>query len=221
MIKALIFDFDGVVIDTEKADYLSWQEIYASFDQELPLKIWSQGIGTVGGEFEPLAYLESLLGYRIDREAVEEVRRPIDNALIADLEILPGVEMYMQSARQLGFKLAVASSGDHAWVDTHLKRIGLWSRFDAVYCRDDVDNKPKPDPAVYLAATNALGVLPTEALAIEDSQHGLLAAKRAGLWCVVVPNEMTRHLDFRLADKCLQSLAEKPLSQLIDEVVYE
>lgn len=217
MIKAIIFDFDGLILDTETTEYRSWQELYASFGCELPLTLWHEGIGTVG-IFDPYNYLERQLGYTLDRPTLEAQRRCRDAELLAAEVVLPGVVAYLDAASSLGLRLGLASSSPRDWVVGHLERLGLLERFDVIFCRDDVSGRSKPDPAVYLAALAALGVTAHEALAIEDSANGALAAKRAGLYCVVVPNGMTRELKFDHADRRLDSLLDVPLSQLIAEM---
>lgn len=216
MIRAIIFDFDGLIFDSETPDYISWQETYAHYGVELPLDVWNQHIGAV--TFNPYLYLAELVGRPLDGEAVRARRKARDNELIAAQTILPGVESYLNEARHLGLKIGLASSSDHGWVDAHLQRLGLFERFEAICCRDDVGDIGKPDPAVYRAAIAALQIEPNEGLALEDSPHGVTAAKGAGLWCTAVPNQMTRSLNFDHADHVLPSLTAMPLTQLITEV---
>jgi beta-phosphoglucomutase-like phosphatase (HAD superfamily) len=111
-------------------------------------------------------------------------------------------------------KLAVASSSSRAWVAGHLQRLGVLERFEVLKCSDDVE-RVKPDPALYRAACEHLGVPPARAVAIEDSPNGILAAKRAGLFCVAVPNALTGRLVLDAADLRLASLSELPLANLL------
>lgn len=217
MIRALVFDFDGLILDSEMPDYLSWKETYQSFGVELPVDLWVQNIGSVTF-FDPYTHLELLVGRALDRDAVKAARRRRDDELMAQQGMMPGVADYLVEARQLGLKTAVASSSRHAWVDPLLKRLGLTDQFDAVCCRDDVGDRAKPDPAVYQAALAALNVRPDEALAFEDSPHGAAAARAAGIFCVIVPNEMTSQLPFSQSDYRLTSLADMPLKQLLGHV---
>lgn len=217
MIQALIFDFDGLILDTEKADYLSWKETFEFYGVELPLPLWQSYIGTIG--FDLYALLEELAGRPLDRQAVRRLRKARDQEIISQEKILPGVEQYLAQARALNLKIGLASSSRHAWADFHLQRLGLFDLFDAVCCRDDVDNKAKPDPAVYQFALAQLGVAATAALALEDSPNGVAAAKEAGLWVTAVPNLMTKPLDLSQADFLLNSLADMPLTQLLNEVL--
>jgi HAD superfamily hydrolase (TIGR01509 family) len=216
MIQAIIFDFDGLILDTETPDCQSWREVYESFGYELPLDLWKDNIGSAE-LFDPYLYLEEQMGRPVDRQAVRAQRRQRDDELLAAQRTLPGVETYLNEARQLGLKVGLASSSRHEWVDTHLTRLALFDHFDAICCRDDVENRSKPDPAVYRAALDALDVEARNALALEDSPNGVLAAKRAGLICAAVPNQMTRGMSFDGADYQLNSLADLPLVQLITE----
>ncbi|MCB8987610.1 MAG: HAD-IA family hydrolase [Ardenticatenaceae bacterium] len=217
MIRALIFDFDGLILDSEMPDFLSWQETYRSFGVELPLDLWVANIGSVTF-FNPYTHLETLLGRELDREKVKAARRRRDDELMAQQGIMPGVAKYLAEARELGLKTAVASSSRHAWVDPLLERLGIADQFDAVCCRDDVGERAKPDPAVYQAALAALNVQADEALAFEDSPNGAAAARAAGIFCVIVPNEMTSQLTFPQVDYRLASLDAMPLKQLLGQV---
>lgn len=216
MITGLIFDFDGLILDTESADYLSWKETYEAFGVDLPLPLWQQYIGTT--TFDPYAYLESCLGGPVDRTAVHARRKQRDNELIAAAAVLPGVEAYLTQAQALGLRIGLASSSRHDWVEPHLERLGLTAYFEVIACRDDVADRPKPDPAVYRYALARLGAPPQQVLALEDSPHGVAAAKGAGVWVTAVPNQMTRTLSFAQADYQLTALTEMPLAQLIQEV---
>jgi HAD superfamily hydrolase (TIGR01509 family) len=217
MMEALIFDFDGLILDTETPDYLSWKAVYESYGYELPLAIWQDNIGSVDF-FNPYTHLEELVGRPVDRTAVHAQRQQLDRELLAQQTILPGVESYLAEARQLGLKIGLASSSQHAWVDGFLAQLGLTEWFDVVCCRDDVGDRSKPDPAVYLAALQALDVPAQHALALEDSPHGALAAVRAGLRCVIIPNQMTRALLFGPVTHRLESLAELSLVQLLEQI---
>jgi HAD superfamily hydrolase (TIGR01509 family) len=217
MIKAIIFDFDGLIIDSETADYLSWKETYEAYGAEFPLEAWLKNIGSVD-LFDPYAALEALVGRPLDRETVRRQRRQRDDELMAQMPLLPGVAAYLQEARQLGLQTAVASSSSHGWVDPLLERFNLAAQFDHVICRDDADGVGKPDPAVYLAALVVLGVAADEALALEDSPNGMAAAQAAGIFCVVVPNAVTSQMPFSRPDYRLSSLADMPLSQLLSHI---
>src|SRR5262245_55280964 len=194
MIKALIFDFDGLILDTEGPDYQAWQETYESFGCTLPLAEWAAEIGTYG-VFDPYDYLARQLGRPVDPTAIRARRRARFAELIEQQAVLPGVENYIQEARVRGMRVGIASSSPRSWVVGHLLRFGLERSFDCIKTADDVE-RVKPDPALYLKALDALGVQAHEALALEDSPNGALAATRAGICCVVVPNRLTQQLAF-------------------------
>ncbi len=214
--KALVFDFDGLILDTELPEYQSWQKIYQDRQVELPFEMWAQTIGT-HGVFDPYDYLEKQLGEKVDRERLSIERRKFCHDILESKTVLPGVEAYIAEARRLGMKLGVASSSSREWVVGHLERLGLLDRFDCIRSRTDVKHV-KPDPELYLAALACLDVSPAEALALEDSPNGILAAKAAGMYCVAVPNSLTSQLPLGAPDLRLNSMAERPLTDVIQEL---
>ena len=216
MIRALIFDFDGLILDTESPEYQSWQEIYAEHACSLPLSKWGQLVGTAN-TFDPYAYLAEQSGRAVDRPSLQAKHRARVEELIESLSPLPGVEDYIADAKRLGLRLGVASSSRRDWVEGHLTRLGLVQHFDAITCADDVE-RVKPDPALYLKAAERLGVAPSLAVALEDSPNGALAAQRAGIYCVTVPNALTQQLVFAAGDMRLSSMDSLSLGALLDQV---
>lgn len=214
MIKALVFDFDGLILETETPIFQSWQEIYRDFGCELSLDEWLANVGTAEEQFDPVASLEQRSGQVVDRQQTLLRRQRRELELIQHQPVMAGVRQYLESARQMGLRVGLASSSTCDWVTGHLERLGLIGYFEAIAASDDVA-LTKPDPALYRTAVEWLGVAPHEAVAFEDSHNGLLAAKRAGLYCVVVPNALTHQLDLGLADWRLSSLDEMPLERLL------
>lgn len=217
MIDALVFDFDGVILDTETPDYQTWHEVYQCYGVALELPVWTQHIGGRSGRFDWHRHLEELAGVTIHREATLLERRQRYLEIVHASPVLPGVLDYLRDARGLGLSLAVASSSSREWVEGHLDRLNLLNLFDSIKGSDDVA-QVKPDPELYLAAVSQLGTRPQRALAIEDSAHGVTAAKSAGLFCLAVPNPMTRGLSLDHADLRLASLAEMPLRSLLEHL---
>ncbi len=215
MIRALIFDFDGLIVDTETPDFRSWQEVYREHGGELPVSVWTEYIGGSTGVFDPYDYLEAQIGHPVDRADVQAQQKRRERELFAGQPILPGVEAYLAGARERSLKLGIASSSDRAWVTGHLERVGLLAAFDAILTADDVA-RTKPDPELFVRALEALEVEARQAIVLEDSPNGVLAAKRAGIFCVAVPNPVTRQLDLSRADLILDSLAEMPLRELLE-----
>ncbi len=213
--RALIFDFDGLILDTEMPDYQAWVELYGEYDCELPLEIWATIVGGgAASSFNPFDYLAELLGREIDREAVRARQNKRSLSLIAQQPILPGVMDYLNDAKRMEMKLAIASSSPHYWVDPKLERLEITGYFDVILCADDV-TLTKPDPELYLSALAALDVPAEEAIVLEDSPNGVLAARRAGIFCVAVPNPMTRQFTFDQTDLMLDSLADMTLEEVI------
>ena len=217
MIQAVIFDFDGLILDTEVPEFQTWQEIYQAHGCELSLEVWATGLGTSADAFDPYDHLEAQLGRLIDREVIQQQRRQRYHELLGAKAVLPGVREYIAEAKSLGLHLGVASSSSREWVVGHLTELGLSAYFDRIKCRDDVQ-RVKPDPALYQAVVEALALQPSQAIALEDSPNGIAAAKRAGLYCVAVPNPLTRQLSLAHADLLVSSLADFPLQHLLEHV---
>ncbi|MBT3190847.1 MAG: HAD family hydrolase [Anaerolineae bacterium] len=202
MLKALIFDFDGLILDTETPEFIVLQEIYAKYDAELSIEKWGQLVGGHDAvDFDPVADLEKLTDFNIPRERIMKEWRTKADALIASNAILPGVINLLDEAQQRGLGLAIASSSEHWWVDSHLKRLGVFDRFDHIICADDVTHT-KPSPELFLLALKKLNVKAKEAVIFEDSPNGVKAANAAGIPVVAVPNPVTDQLSF--PEECLR-----------------
>lgn len=214
MIRGLIFDFDGLIVDTEGPEYRTWQGIYRAHGQELPLEIWARCVGTSADAFDPIAYLEELLGQGVDREQIRQSHNEQFLSAVQSQGLLPGIAEYLSDAQHLGMHLAVASSSSREWVQSHLERLGVLNCFECIRARNDVA-LVKPHPDLYKAVLQALGLTAKEAVAFEDSLNGLKAAKAAGLRCVVIPNNITREMSLGLADIRLTSLADVTLTELL------
>jgi HAD superfamily hydrolase (TIGR01509 family) len=213
-VEALLFDFDGTLIDTEGPSYRAWQELFADYGHELALERWVARVGTIGG-FDPIEELEDLVGAQVDRDAVSEARARRRDELVASELLRAGVREYLDDARRLGLHVGIVTSGPREWVAHHLDRLGEADGWDCIVCADYDPTVAKPAPTLYVRALAALGVEPDEAVAIEDSSNGVRAAKAAGLFCVAVPNPVTVGLDLSGADLVVDSLAALPLSDVL------
>jgi len=215
MLKALIFDFDGLILDTETPEFTVLQEIYAEYGVELSLEKWGQIIGGSGAvTFDPVADLENLLGKELPRQRVLDAWRAKADALIAANPILPGVLPLLAQAKEKGLGLAVASSSAHWWVDGHLRRLGIFEQFDHVLCADDV-TRTKPSPELFLLALSKLNTRADEAVVFEDSPNGVQAARAAGIFAVAVPNPVTAQLTFFGENLRLSSLEDFSLERIL------
>ncbi len=215
MIKALIFDFDGLILDTEVPAYEAWKKIYRSYGFVLDVPTWVSCIGTSGG-FDPYGDLPRRIGRSIDQGEISEKRQKLSALMIDGQPLLPGVEDRIEEAKRLGLKLGVASNSTDEWVTGHLGRLGLEHHFDAFSFRNWVEN-PKPHPDIYEAIIDKLEIHGDQGLALEDSPNGILSAKRAGLFCVAVPNPLTKGLDLSKADLILDSLADLSLQKILEK----
>ena len=193
--NALIFDFDGTIVDTETPAHRSTVEIWDAHGVELDFEWWISGLGT-DRSHSWVDELERRTGRRLDHEALLTERRRIKDEITDQQPVLAGVVELIAAARARGVPLAIGSSSEHEWVDRHLDRVDLSRHFDHVVCRDDVGGRAKPAPDVYHRAVELLGVSAADVVVVEDSLNGLRAAVAAGLRCVVVPNLLTTHLEF-------------------------
>jgi HAD superfamily hydrolase (TIGR01509 family) len=216
MFRAIVFDFDGLILDTEEPIYRSWLEVYRAHGEELPFERWVQIVGSTTEGFHPQHHLEEKLGKALPKEVLDR-RIGRRTELILANAVLPGVADLIDAAKTRGLELGVASSSTGDWVRGHLGRLGILDRFDCIRCRDDVPHA-KPEPDLYLAVLDCLGVAPGEAFAIEDSPNGVTAAKAAGMKCVAIPNSITEQLDLTQADVTVRSLADVTLDELISKL---
>ncbi len=215
MLKALIFDFDGLILDTETPEVLVWQSIYQDHGFELPVHEWEKTIGGYGiSNFDPSEHLSHLSSGRLDSAALRIRYRKEADAIIHANHILPGVVNLIEQARNAGLQVAIGSSSPHSWVDTHAKRLGIFDYFDRIICQDDVaPGRTKPNPDIYLKALEQLNVKNDAAVVFEDSPNGVLAARRAGIFVVAVPNPLTIKMGVS-GNLTVPSLAELSLQEL-------
>ncbi|MGI8713175.1 MAG: HAD family hydrolase [Solirubrobacteraceae bacterium] len=217
MIEALLLDFDGLLYDTETAEYQSWNELYVRYGQHLALDLWVRETigrppGTTG--FDPAGRLERLAGVTLEPDAVIRARQEGKRERLPD-HLMPGADALLAAAGARGLRTAIVSSNFRVNVLEHLARAGCSFGFDALVTADGDPDRGKPNPTLYLEALARLALEPAQAVAFEDSPAGIAAAKAAGLWCVAVPNQITRGAPgLEAADQMLSSLVEVALDQL-------
>ncbi len=210
--QALVFDFDGTLVDTETPEFTVWTDIFASHSVRMPDCYWGSMIGRgAEQEFErPAELLERLCGVPFRDSEARHLRIM---ELIDRERLRPGTEALIKEANERGIPCGVASSSSHRWVDRELDRRGVLHLFDFVACADDVE-RAKPFPDLYLLACQELSTKPEETIAIEDTPNGLAAAKAAGLFAVVTPNPVTQALDLAAADLRVDDLSRWNLADL-------
>jgi HAD superfamily hydrolase (TIGR01509 family) len=211
-VRAVIFDFDGLIIDSETPLFDIWSAIYAEHGHALTIDQWQHALGTQGG-FDPYADLSSRLARTVDRETLAALVREQHWSRCGEEPLLPGVRDRLEEAGRLGLGVAVASSSPSAWVDPWIDRHELRSWIPVVCTRDHVA-RVKPAPDLFLLAAERLGVAAASCLVFEDSPNGLLAAHAAGMRVVAVPNHLTRQLTPPVPCLVLESLAERSIEQI-------
>jgi HAD superfamily hydrolase (TIGR01509 family) len=216
MIQALIFDFDGLLVDTETPAFESWRALYAEYGHELSLELWQGALGTSQG-FDALAHLAALAAQPIDQPALRARRLAAKHALSAVQPLLPGVREILTQAGGLGLPCAVASSSNRDWVVGWLRQHGIEAAFACIRTADDVI-LTKPAPDLFLSAAACLRVAPEDCLVFEDSPNGILAAHAAGMRCVAVPGAVTRQITLPPADLLIESLDALPLTDILARV---
>jgi HAD superfamily hydrolase (TIGR01509 family) len=219
MLKALIFDFDGLILDTETPEVTIWQSIYREHGFELPVDEWEKTIGGYGvSNFDAAEHLALLSQGRLDVVSSRARHRKESEKIVHASPILPGVISMIEQAKENGLQVAIGSSSPHSWVDTHAKRLGIFDYFDHIICQDDVaPGRTKPNPDIYLKALDQLNVKKDAAVVFEDSPNGVAAARRAEIFVVAVPNPMTAKMGV-VGDITVPSLAELSLHELSERV---
>ena len=204
---AVLFDFDGVLVDTEHAIYQAWARTFQAHGHDLPLEVYTRCIGSDFATWSPKTHLEDLTGMAFDWHDLDGRRQ---EEILRDLTHegpMPGVIDLLEMLARRGIRRAVVSSSSHHWVDGWLEKLAFADCFETVVCRGDAP-RIKPAPDLYLAATERLGLKPEDCLVIEDSLNGVKSAKAAGMEVWVVPNRVTEGLDFSAAGRIFPSLTE-------------
>ena len=189
-IRGLIFDFDGLIVDTETAIYDAWRELYATFGQELHLADYVRCVGSDFAQYNPQSVLEERHGSPIEWESHLGKKDARVREWLDAQDTRPGFRELIAEAVATDVPRAVASSSSRDWVGSWLEKLALAPHFPEIRCRDDVA-RIKPEPDLFLAAAEAIGVDPSEALVLEDSENGLRAAHAAGIRCVIIHNPIT------------------------------
>jgi HAD superfamily hydrolase (TIGR01509 family) len=213
-IRAFLFDFDGLILDTETASRAGWEWLYREHGHELPEEKWALVVGTTGA-WSPMDHLEELVGEPLERETLNERRYVHELSLIETEELRPGIADYLAAAERHGLKRAIVSSSSRRWIDMHLARLEREVGWDAILTADGDHSRAKPNPILYTEALELLGVRADEAVVFEDSPNGVRAGKAAGIFTVAIPNSVTRDYGLDEADLVLDSLAELPPYDLL------
>ena len=204
MIKAVLFDFDGLLADSEPLQKEAWRRFLARYDRVLEQELIDRMFG--------LRLLESAAIVRQELKlpiSIEQVMEERDGQFLAslpgNLSAMPGAAATVAATRELGLRIGLATSGHRRYIEIALRELGLTNAFDAIVTGDSVA-RGKPAPDIFLRAAELLDVSPAACIVVEDAPHGIAAAKAAGMFAVAVPNDLTRDLDFSAANKICSSL---------------
>lgn len=208
MIEAMIFDMDGLLINSEPV----WREVEIDLFEELGISLTDeQAAETMGRR------ADEVVGYWYERYPWEapdpaEVSEELINRMVGEVAVrdiaLPGVREAFDTAEAAGLPTAIASSSPARLIRAAIGPLGIEHRLQVI---QSAEHEPlgKPHPGVYLKTAERLGIAPARCLALEDSVNGVRAAKAAGMLCFAIPEEIMRgHPDYSVADKVLGSLTE-------------
>ena len=214
-LKGIIFDFDGLIIDTEMPGCNAWAELFNQHGFSFTIEDWKKAIGTGPTAYNPAVHLSELTNGLLDPLVIQEQTLNRARELIELQPMLPGVLDFIIAAEHLGLPMAVASSSNRDWVEGYLTKLGIRKYFEVVCTSSDVTNV-KPDPELFLLAAKKLGINPSEAVIFEDSPNGIKAAKAAGIPCIAIPNDITKSMDLSLATKIVNSFLDLNPQAVID-----
>jgi HAD superfamily hydrolase (TIGR01509 family) len=213
MLKAVILDFDGTILDTETPEYKIWEEIFREHNQILPLELWVKYIGTTWGSFDPGNYLQELCDFKVNVKQIKSFAREKYLQILDVSPLCPGIEELIETLINASIPIAVASSSPLYWIKQHLEHRRLLEKFSFISTADDV-KVVKPAPDIYINLLNKMIILPTDVLTFEDSPNGIKAAKAAGIFSIAVPNDITMHTDLSDANMIVSSIKDIPFSEL-------
>ena len=209
---AVVFDFDGLIFDSETPIYRASAKALALLGHDLTIEGWA----TVVGHRDAAGWtaLQAAVGAELDRVAYDAAYDEQDRSWRDTQPALPGVVALLDELGSAGVPIGIASSSPAAWIEGHLVRLGLRQHFATIASEDRVGGRAKPAPDTYLLACADLGANPARSVALEDSSPGVTAACAAGLNVVAVPNDITRHTDVSAAHRIVSSLEDLVVADL-------
>lgn len=217
-LRAVFFDFDGVILDTEGMLFKSWRHVAESYGATFPLKQWAANAGGYQYHiFDPITHIEEEVGVSLNRDEVNARRRSWFFEQAATLDPLPGIKDALEAVQSAGLPLAIVSSSNREWVESNLERLDMLSYFDALCCGNEVE-AVKPAPDVYELALERMGVQADQACTLEDSPQGIAAAVAADIYCIAVPNQVTREAALQGYQRRVDSLTDRPFEELLLDI---
>jgi HAD superfamily hydrolase (TIGR01509 family) len=217
-IKGILFDFDGLILDTEMPIFQAWKEMFQRYGKELQLIQWAEIIGKSLDAVGPAERFVEDIQDESERKRILKEVSDREMELVNQQQPLPGAVELIQKSKKHGLKLGIVSSSEEEWIHSHLNRIGLEQYFDHISSTDEVE-QAKPEPDLYHLGLKKIELSQEKVIVLEDSPNGVLAAKRAGLFCIAVPNMLTKQLPFYpnggAPDMVLDSLLDFPWTKFI------
>ena len=205
-IKAVLFDHDGTLVDSEPMHFQMWQDVLATYGVTLSEQLYKDhyaGLPTAANAVDIVARF----ALNEAPNTLAETKNSVTRAFFARTAcpLMPGVTDVLPLFRRSGLRLAIVTGAGSNAVQATLSAHSLHEYFETVVSADDVTHS-KPAPDSYLLAIERLGLTPSECIAIEDTEHGLKAATSAGVACIAIPTDMSRHHDFAKATAVLNEL---------------
>lgn len=220
MVKALVFDLDGTIIDTEKSLFESYRQAFLYYEYDLTLDVWGKWVGGVGTPKKACDYVAKQTGLEINFEKIQEIHKETFFQLIKKEKPLPGVLEMLEAGKLAGFRIGLATNSPSSWANYFLDTLKIREYFDNVFTSDHV-KQPKPAPEIYKKSVAYFNVEPKEAIAFEDSVIGSLAAKRANLFTIAIPSTLTKEATFDHVDLQVDSMKHVDLHALTEEIALK
>lgn len=212
--KAVVFDMDGVIFDTEPVWLAAETELLSRRGRRFPPELARTIMGVPGAA--AMRIVADELGLTDEPAHLSRELNAIFYALVENgLSVMDGLAERLEHLDQLGLPMGVATSTEGALARTMLGRAGLLERFAFVLTRDDVQNG-KPDPEIYRKACGMHGVAPSRTVVVEDSLAGTQSARSAGCRVVALRHELTRTLEFPDAELVVDSHRDARVSALLE-----
>jgi putative hydrolase of the HAD superfamily len=213
--KALLFDFDGLIIDSETIIAGVLIETLASDGIDVAIDDIGHLFGSTGedNDREWREFLSEHLGENYDGAELEQRLRPLIRTALSDVDALPGVHTLIDAARAEGWRIGLGTGTERSGVLPRLERIGLLDAFDEIVTSEDVE-RGKPAPDIWLELARRLHVSPEDCIVLEDSPHGSNAAIAAGMAVIVCPCDVTRGCTFADGVTMVKTLEDVGIADL-------
>lgn len=222
MIKGVIFDCDGVLVDTEYCKFLAWKSMLKKYNIDYTIEEYTKIVGLHHDIIFSLLKLESLV---VDKESFlsEKEERYISIQKESGVDSILDAINFLHSCNEENLKIGLATSDNYTNTNFKLSNVGIMNLFDSIVTCEDLKNIKdsegvnKPKPYIYQIAAKSLNLMTSECIVIEDSAAGVKAARSAGCKVIAVPNKYTKAQDFSLANRILESLKDVKVKELLND----